>query len=683
MYRLGIDIGGTFTDFVLLNEQGEINLAKVRSTPGSVNFMHDGLKVLCHNLNITTDELLQRLDMIIHGMTVSTNTIIQQRWADTWLMTTRGFRDFLEARLGWKPKRYDYFWRYPPVIVPRYKRLPVSERTRANGEIWEPINTTDVMDNIEKMRKAGAEACAICFLHAYANPTHEREAAELIKEELPEVEISISSDVLPIHREYQRGSTTVLNASLKTSVSKYVEDLGKALRTLGFTGEVRYVQSNGGLGSGEFLADMPIYALNSGPAMGPEAGLFFASLFNRDTLLICDMGGTSFDVSFVQEGSIPMVKDVDVCGYRVAIPMVDVTTLGAGGGSIAWIDDSGRLRVGPKSAEAEPGPACYPQGGQEPTVTDANLCLGLLPNGLAGGMELDRLRAEQIIQQKIASPLGLTLYEAAQGIIDIVNSNMVNGCEAITIGKGYNVRDTVLVTGGGCTPAHAYDIANALGIKEVIIPKIGGVLCAFGAVVANSKRDYIRAYLTKLGEADIGWMNVTYRELEEKAFADLKKDKIQREKIQIVRTIELRYEGQSHELTVNVPPGEIRAETLAAIRELFHKEHEKFFTFRDMVSPCHIVSLGVVGYGQVMKPSVTRDTRGNGDASSAQKGSRLTLFRGYKESRETPVFDGGQLKCGHIINGPAIVEEETTTIVVPPGSTLELTEYQAYLLHIQ
>jgi len=683
-YKLGVDIGGTFTDFVLIDDEGNITPVKTPSTPGKTDFIYAGLEELSRRLGISERELLQRTDIIVHGMTICTNTLIQQRWANTWLLCTEGFRDTIEFRLGHKPERYDWWYRPPPPIVPRHKRLPVRERITWDGKVNIPLNEEDVLRNIEKMKKGGVEACAVTFLHSYADSSHERRAGELIRRELPDVELSLSSDVLPVYREYRRFSTTVINTTLKRTVGRYLENIENAFHSLGFEGQVSYIQSNGGVASSEFIQDYPVFALISGPAMGPQSGLFFASRLGYDTVVIADMGGTSFDISFVQKGKIPTVRDIDVCGYRIDFPMVDVTTLGAGGGSIAWIDSAGQLKVGPHSAEAVPGPVCYQRGGTEPTVTDANLCLGMLPDEFpeVKGFKLDKKGAEKAIQEKIASPLGLSLQAAAQGILDVVNNNMVNGCREITIARGYDPRDAVLVAGGGATPAHAYEIAKAMDIGKVVIPKIASLLCSFGGVVADSKRDYIRTHLAYLDNEDLDQLNSLYQEMEAKAYADIEKDKVSRENIDIDKLMDIRYEGEAHECTVKVPGGKITKETIEEVKEAFHQEHERLFTFRDTVAPMTVISIGVTGWGRKPEPSFPKVAKASQDPSKARKGERLAFFKGNKDSVQTPVYDGDQLVPGNVVAGPALVEEETTVIVVPPGSSLELTEHQAYLMSL-
>jgi N-methylhydantoinase A len=686
--KLAIDVGGTFTDLAFIDDKRKITLTKVASTPEDpLRCIREGLQLLSEENSVSDlQAFLNGVDLIIHGTTVGTNVLIQQKLAKTGLLCTKGFRDTLEFREGQKTaqERADRWYPPPPVLVPRYLRLPVEEKLTKDGEILTPLNENDVRQAIEKFRKEGVQSIAVCFLWSFANPVHEKRAREIVKEEFPRAYVSLSSEVLPLMREYPRVSTTVINASLMPIMYAYVERLEEFMCSLG-KAQILYVQSNGGAARGDVLKYYPVRCINSGPTTGPVAGLFFGRMFGFDNVITVDMGGTSFEVSLVSQGVIRMVKNVDIHRYRIGSPLTDINTIGAGGGSIAWVDPGGRLYVGPQSAEAVPGPACYAKGGEQPTVTDANVVLGYFnPSYLLGGrVPINAELSRKAIRDKVASRLRISVESAALGINSIVNNNMVNAIKEISIERGYDTRDFSLVAGGGCSPAHAGRLAELMSIPIVLIPKVASFLCAFGDLLTGVRYDYTRTHAARFSDIDFVGLNRDFDEMERQAISDLESEGFSKENIEIVRSMDIRYLGQAHECKVIIPRYEITKETFPDIEELFHKEHQRLYTFADRGSMCEFINIGVTASSEGARIEFAAKPRVGEDPSKAQKGKRTGFFEEYEEPVEIPVYDGSKIQVGNVIKGPAIVEEETTTVVVFPKWQLQLDGRDVYKMTLK
>ena len=494
-YRLGIDAGGTFTDLVLADQSGDVRLYKALSTPADpTRAIEEGMKLIADDLGESPAEIVANSDLCINGTTVGLNALIQHKGGKTGLICTAGHEDSIEIRLGHKEDGYRYDPEYPAAVmlVPRYLRKGVRERVISDGSIKTPLHEDDVRAACRFFIGEGIEAVAISFVWSVLNQSHERRAAEIVREMMPHAALTVGSDLYLQVREYTRTSTAVVNAYLAPILSRYVAAVDEYFRHLGAKFPVRYFQSNGGLGLGQALSERSVYAINSGPASAPQAGLFVTAPFKKKNVITIDMGGTSFDITLTRNGVTNINKNIDMLRYRIGIPMIQVETLGAGGGSIGWIDTMGLLQVGPHSAGATPGPACYGQGGTQPTVTDANLVLGYLnPKGLLGGrLPLDLEKARKAIKT-IADPLGISVERAAYGMFTIVNSNMVNGIRRVSVERGYDPRDFVLVGAGGATAAHITSLAGEIGIDTVILPKLASGLCAFGQIISDVKYNYM------------------------------------------------------------------------------------------------------------------------------------------------------------------------------------------------
>jgi N-methylhydantoinase A len=682
--RLGIDIGGTFTDFVLLSTEGELTTAKVPSNHDDlISVIGAGLQYLARERGEDVPTLLTSIELISHGTTIATNALIQHKLAKVGMITTAGFRDILEMREGLKESRYDYSDPPPHPLVPRRLRLSVRERMDKDGDELKPLHQGDITDAIETFTKQGVEAIAVCFLWSIVNPDHEQQAKQMLAAAMPEIPVYLSSTVSPQFREYPRFSTTALCAALSTRLMSYVDNLESNLRSIGFRKAIRYIQCNGGTTSGPMLKERPVLALDSGPAAGPAAGLFFSRQFDIENVVIIDMGGTSLDVSLVKDGLIETATNADVHRYRVNLPMVNVRTIGAGGGSIGWIDDAGMLQVGPQSAESNPGPACYDRGGAEPTVTDANVVLGYFSaeSLLGGRMPIDGAKSHSVIDEKIASPLGIDRHEAAYGIFTVVNENMANAVRQISTEQGYDIRDFAFVCGGGCSPSHAARIAESVGVETVIIPKVSSLLCSFGASITDVRHDYARNDIALFDACDVGAISSKFDEMCAEAKTDLASEGFSGDLVTLRRTMEVRYSGEIGELTVDVTDIDLANQGMDAVAELFHAAHEQTYTFVDLDSPCELMGLGVAAHGLRAEPlsRVYPLDTGKSEASDRPARQREAWFDG-KQSVTLDIYDGAAVGIGMEINGPAVVEEENTTILVPPGWRLTLTDRHAWLM---
>jgi N-methylhydantoinase A len=684
-YRLGIDAGGTFTDFVLADKSGNIKIYKTPSTPDDpIKAIEDGLKIISEDLEINPSDIISQSDLCINGTTVGLNALIQHKGSPVGLICTEGHEDSIEIRLGHKEDGYRYDPDYPPAVMlsPRFLRKGIRERILSNGKVKISINEDDVREACKIFVDEGVNSIAISFIWSVLNPSHEIIAEKIVREMMPNAFITVGSRLYPQIREYTRTSTAVTNAYLSPTLKSYVSAINEYFISLGGENNVRYFQSNGGLATGEVMTDRSVYAINSGPASAPIAGLSIANPFKYKNVITVDMGGTSFDITLTKGGSTNLNKNVDFLRYRIGVPMIHVETLGAGGGSIAWIDEMGLLQVGPQSAGANPGPACYSKGGEKPTVSDANLVLGYLnPDGLIGGkLPLNYENAFSSIEKNIAKPLGMEVEKAAYGIFTIVNSNMVNGIRRVTVERGYDPRDFVLVAGGGATGAHITALAKEMGIDTVIVSKLSSGLCAYGQIISDVKYNYMATIPTRLDSIKAAEkINKTFKEIESKGIEHLNKDGFEEKKINTYRSLEMRYVGQIHECTVNIDFFEITEETLENIKEAFHNRHEELYTYSEKDSPVELVNIESTIYGRIDRPNYS-ELENKGQINDALKISRNLIFSEKGNSLKTPVYDGNKLSPGNLIDGPAVVEEDTTTLVIESGWFLELHKSGTYII---
>ena len=683
-YRLGIDVGGTFTDFALTDLQGHLSEVKTLSSPQEPGeAMSKGLADLAQGLGISVQDLLGHCSLFIHGTTVAINALIQHKGAKTGLLCTEGFRDSLEIRLGYRDARfrYDFGKAPPPQLVPRHLRMAVRERIDKEGKVRIPLVEEDVYRAVEILKGESVEAVAVCLLWSFYNPVHEQRIAEILRSELPGVFLSVSADLAPQIGEYERTSTVVLNAYVGPTLLNYLRKTEALLRSLGYNGEIRYIQSNGGIAAPDVIASRPVLCLNSGPAAAPAAGLFYGRQLGKNNLITMDLGGTSFDARLIENGH-PRIREVtDVHGYALRAPMIDINTIGAGGGSIAWLDH-GLLRVGPNSAGAFPGPACYMRGGQEPTVTDADVVLGYLnPKSLLGGRFPIRAEAAaDSIRERIARPLEMTVEEASRGIFEVVNRGMAHALSEVSLERGYDPRDFVAVAAGGQGAVHAGAIVRDLNIRTIIVPKNASTFCAFGSLVTSIRHDYRRSHAARLDALDPIALERDFRKMEQKGYVELALEGEPQEAITVTRQLAMRYADQVYEVSVDVSGLGLTPDCAAELRERLDRQHEKEYTYRHTRGEGEIVHASVTMIGRVPSIDMPSIEPGDTDASQALSGTRSVFFPEGGWNR-TEIFHGASLRPGNVIRGPAIVEEDYTTVVVFPGWVLELTPFQCYQMY--
>ena len=684
-YRLGIDAGGTFTDFILADREGEVRLFKALSTPQDPTMaIRNGLALIKEETGITPTEIVSNADLCINGTTVGLNALIQHKGARTGLIATSGHEDSIEIRLGHKEDGYRYDPEYPParMLAPRHLRRGIRERVISTGAVHTRLHEEDVRDACHHFLREGVESVAISFVWSVLHPEHELRAAEIVREMMPNVRLTVGCQLYPQVREYTRTSTAVVNAYLAPILARYVEAVDGYFQSLGAKNPVRYFQSNGGLAVGSVVTDQSVYAINSGPASAPQAALYIGEPWDLKNIITVDMGGTSFDITLTRDGRANVSKNIDFLRYRIGIPMIQVETLGAGGGSIGWIDAMGLLQMGPQSAGSEPGPACYDQGGEKPTTTDANLVLGYLnPDGLVGGrLPLNVDAARKAISTGLAKTLNLSVEQAAFGMFAIVNSNMVNAIRRVSVERGYDPRDFVLNCAGGATGAHITALAREMGIRRVLVSKLASGLCAYGQIISDVKYNHMAPAPVRLeGAAAAARLDALFAKLEARGREDLKNDGFTEDRISIRRSLDMRYVGQVHECTVDVDPFTLDEAALATLKAAFHARHEELYTYSEPSSVVEVVNVESAITGRVDRPKRMTVAPGRG-AESAMAGTRQMIFAADGTGRETNVYTGAKLGAGDRIQGPAVIEEVTTTLVIEPGWTAELHASGVYVL---
>ncbi|GAB6061535.1 hydantoinase/oxoprolinase family protein [Deferrisoma palaeochoriense] len=687
-YKIGIDVGGTFTDFLLTEEDGTSHIYKVLSTPKDPSIATiQGIEEMARDRGLTTQAFLSQVTTIVHGTTVTTNATLTYTGAKTGLLTTKGFRDALEMRRGIREEQYNN--RYPNArpVVERYLRLPVTERVDYKGEVVEPLDEGSVRAALETFRKEGVEAVAICFMNAFANPAHERRTAEIVREELPEAFLSVSTEVLPAIRLYDRVSTTALNAYVGPVLTRYLTSLIRKLHDLEYKGILLIMASNGGVISPEAAMAKPATTLLSGPAGGPVAGLAFVRGQGYEDCITCDMGGTSFDVALVKDGKPLTTTEGNINRLRISLPMLNVVTIGAGGGSIGWIDEGGLLRMGPQSAGADPGPACYGRGGTLPTCTDADLVLGYLdPEFFAGGrMPLDLGAARRAIEEHIARKLGYTVEEAAAGMYDVINVSMAAAVREIAVNNGYDPRDFPLVTAGGAGPNHACMIALELGIPVILVPRESSIFCAAGMLRSDLKHDFVRTYPVRLDAFDPERFRALCREMRDEGVRQLAAEGIPEDRVDTHVVLDLRYVRQYHEVSVEVPWEEAWAADPGAFAARFHPQHDALYGYNlaDKGTPVELINVRVTTIGRTEKPKLQPEPFAGEDPSAAFKRNRPAYLPKEKRFADVPVYDGMKLRHGNRIAGPAIIEQVNTTTFVSPEFSVVVDPLGTYTLYLK
>jgi len=663
MKRIAVDIGGTFTDIVYIDEGTmQIVVDKVRSTPWDI-----GQAVLEAIKKIKVD--MSEVRLFIHGTTAGVNTIVQRKGARVGLITTKGFTDVLEMARGNRKELYNYLWKKPKPLVPRYLRLGVSERINYSGEIIEKLDDQEVKEIIMKLRENGLEAIAVCLLHSYANPEHEQRVGEIIKEVWPEATFALSHLVAREIREYERMSTTVINAYIEKAVVEYLSRLSQNLKNMGFLGQLLVLGPSGILGI-EAVREKALYTLASGPIGGAAGAAYLARLSGIRDLLTMDVGGTSFDVSIIKDGVNVERHQTEIMGFPVLMAGMDIRTIGAGGGSIARVDAAGLLTVGPDSAGADPGPIAYRLGGTEPTVTDAALVNGLIdPDYFLGGeIHLDLDLAKRGVND-VAKKLGLSLNEAADGILSVARNNMTTATTEILVGQGFDPRDFAIMAYGGAGGIFAGNIAKDMSISRVIIPPGPGVFSAQGILSMDLVHTYARGYARSMDELDIQELEDIYKDMENNALQILTREGMSRDRVEFARSLDMCYAGQHYYIETPVPKGELKANAKIEINNSFERLHEIRYGHR-IEAPLITINIRLKAIGKIKEIPMTEVKQGKGIPQSAIKKKRKVYLEG--NLMDTQIYERDKLLCGNTIVGPAIIEEPFHTTVVMPGQRLQV-----------
>jgi N-methylhydantoinase A/oxoprolinase/acetone carboxylase beta subunit len=682
-YRLGCDIGGTFTDFVLINDRtGEIHINKCLTTPRDPS---DAVEQGIHDLQKRVPDVMKHLGEVIHGTTLVINSIIERKGAKTGLITTRGFRDVLELAREIRYAPYDIFAEFPDPLVPRRFRLEVDERIRSDGSVLKPLDAVHAREIAQKLLDMGVESVAVCLLNSFENPIHEWMIKEIIQEQAPEISVSISYDVLPQIREYERTSTTVTNAYVKPLTGRYLSKLSGRLRSLGFGGKLFIMLSSGGITSVETAAQFPVRIIESGPTAAVIAGQYYGKLFGISEMFCFDMGGTTAKSCLIQGGIAGVVPTFEVgrvqrfmkgSGLTIQVPVVDLMEIGAGGGSIAKVSKMGTLQVGPESSGADPGPICYARGGSQPGVTDADLLLGYLDENyfLGGEMKLDKEAARIGIEEKIAKPLDVPFIQAVWGVHDLINETMAGAAKTHIAERGGNPNVVTVVAFGGAGPVHAYGLAKKLGAPKLIVPPNAGVGSALGFFTAPRAFDLVRSHKVSLQEADFEEIEQIFQKLEGEGAKTLMQGGEQTN-ISFERSIDARFVGQGSETSISIPERDLSTVDKDTVRSRFDRIYEKLYgrTYPD--SPLEFINFKVRASLPVRLLQLPRLEKTTKSLDRAIKGERQAYSSSAKDFIPHTVYDRYMLSPGAEFQGPAIVEERESTVVIGEDGAVSVDEY--------
>ncbi len=670
--RAATDIGGTFTDLVAIDDQGNLVLEKAHTTPPD---FERGVLDVMEKSGIDYRSITE----FFHGTTTIINALTERKGAKTGLITTKGFRDILELARGNRPDLFNLVFEKPKPFIPRYLRREVEERIAYNGEVITPLNRDDIRTAVDYLKKEGVEAIAVCFINSYANEAHERETAAFVKELWPEVYVSPSVDITREWREYERTSTAALNAYVMPAASSYIDRLDEKLSGAG-VGEKRYImQSNGGTTTFAQSRVTPINVVESGPVAGVYGASILGKMIGEKNIIALDVGGTTAKCSLIDDGEVKVTtsyyieKDDRNAGYPIMIPVVDIVEIGNGGGSIAWINEAGSLRVGPKSAGALPGPVAYGKGGTEPTTTDANLIAGRL-SAKNFDMEVDLDSVREAVGNTVGTVFGQSVEEAAESILRVADSNMLNALKLISVRRGYDPRDFALVAFGGGGPIHGPSLAREMNIGKVIVPVAASVFSAWGMLMTDIRHDFIRTRIMALNSAPVEELNGLWASMEKEAKELFDAEGVSDEQAAFSYIVDMRYVGQEHTVQVYAPAAPWKEEDKKTLVERFHAAHEHRYTFRLDDTPTEIVNLHLIACGRLHKPFLREIPPHEGGTEKGLKEYRKVFFEqdGWVE---TPIYDRGKLGAGFSGQGPMIVEEPTTATVVCPGQSLCVDKY--------
>lgn len=678
--RVATDIGGTFTDLVYVDDEGKIGIGKSHTTPP--NFEKGVINVLKES---GVD--IGAISRFIHGTTVIINALTEKKGVKTGLITTKGFRDVLEIARGNRPDLFNVRYQKPEPFIERYLRQEVEERLNYKGEVLTPLNKQDVEKIVKYFKKENVEAIAVSYLHAYVNPKHEQETVKKIKELWPEVVVTASHEVTKEWREYERTNTVALNAYVMPTATTYINQLQRELTEYNDKSKNYIMQSNGGTTTFEEVKKVPINMVESGPVAGIYGAAYLGNLIGEKNIIAFDIGGTTAKCSLVEDGEVKISTDYYIekddrnAGYPIKVPVVDIVEIGNGGGSIAWLDSAGSLKVGPESAGAVPGPVAYGQGGKEPTTTDANLLTGRLSaKNFDYNVDLEKVKAA--VAEKIAKPFGISVEEAALGIIRVANSNMLNALKLISIRRGHDPQDFTMVAFGGGGSMHATALAKELGMKKVVIPIASPVFSAWGMLMTDLRHDYIKTYIKRLRNLQAKEILAEWEEIEKVAFAQFANENIAKEDVEFHYFADMRYLGQEHTVKVPLPEGDWSTGHIQKVIEAFHELHEKNFTFRLDDTEVEIVNLHVTAFGKIDKPEISKISR-QSTIEDAHIETRQVYFENPNRWVDTPVYQRELLPINVSVDGPAIVEEKSAVTVVYEGQELIVDEYGNLIIELE
>ncbi len=679
-FRIGVDIGGTFTDMVLVSD-GDIRVVKVPTVPsdpaqGVINALEKAASIVKRSMR----ELLQACEVFVHGSTVATNTILEGKGARVGLLTSEGFRDALEIRRGIRESAWAHRKPYAPVLVPRYLRQAIPSRIERDGSVTTPLSKKGIQQAAKAFKDSEIESLAICLYNGYLNSAEERSAAQAIREAGIEAPLSLSSAIAPIAGEYERTSTVVMNAYIGPKTTTYLSNLAVRLKELGLRPSVMLVQSNAGAISVEEISSRPVTLLLSGPASGVGALRYYQDAIGSENLISMEIGGTSCDVVLVDKGNVRITDQLDIGGYRVMIPSVEVHTIGAGGGTIARVDAAGMLQVGPEGAGARPGPACFGFGGTDATITDAQVVLGRLKAGpyAGGSITIESERARKAIQDNVATPLGISCEDAATGVIRLMEQKLLGAVQRLSVERGYDPRRFTLIAAGGAGPMHGASVARLLGCRQAYVPRVSGAFCALGMLNVDARHDFVKTFIQPLTEVTDEVLTHAFHELAASAIDTLQREGFKREEISIERGLSLQYPGQQADIPV-VLDAEVPLDK-SRIREKFEALHQQFFGHIQPAGSPLITKLRLAGLG--LLPRLPTRTSSMENYAPAPRESRRIWIDAQHEWCDTPVYSGPELRPGASIEGPAVIDESTTTIIVGVGDLVSVDHESNYLFSL-
>ena len=678
--RIGVDVGGTFTDLVVEQPDGTIDVFKVPSVPSDPSQgVLDAVAAAAAGLGITVPELLGRCGWFVHGSTIATNTVLERKGARIGMLTTAGFRDSVEIRRSIRENPWDHRTPFAEPLVPRYLRLGVRGRLDAWGQELVPLSADDVRDAVAAFAERGVETVAICFINAYANGRHEEEAAEIIRSVAPQISVSLSSRLAPIVGEYERGSTTVIDAYIRRRVIAYLEALGERLRDLGFGGEVALIQSNGGAIGLSRVARAPVGLCLSGPAAGIGAMRYYGRLCGSDNLITMEIGGTSCDVSMLQSGRAQLIDGFGIGGHHVGLPAIDIHTVGAGGGTIARVDEAGLLRCGPQGAGAAPGPAAYGRGGSDATTTDALVVLGRMRAGPIGdgSVVIDAERARAACADRVAGPLGLDVEEAAIGIVQLLEQNLLHAVEEISVKRGLNPARYTLIAAGGAGPMHGATVGRMLGCRRVYVPRHAGAFCALGMLDSDIRHDLYRVFDAPLGDEALAKLPAAFAELAAAATEEIGAES-STSPVSLRCVADLVYKGQMRSVQVDYDPG---LDDVAALKGRFEAEHRRLYGHIKPITPIRIAALRVVATLPASALAVPKREQAAATPRAAET-RRVFIDKGAGWA-DVPVYRGADLGAGHELSGPLVIEEHTMTLYAGPGDHVSVDKAGNYVIDLR